>query len=218
MYQGTAALNRCNAYGNTADIGPNIRINRGTLCSFGTVLTGVAGTLATCQAPPPSPPPLPPPYPLPPVPRLPPPVPPSPLPPLLPQHILPPSPLPSASAPTSQPPLRPSTPLGPGVVFNAASNQFEIACDSDGRRLADFAVGSNAVVNGSPAKEPHRPRSDPTDSSTEAWAVEDILASYLAKHPELKARLEGDTEMANHFLGILSTLDTSEHFGQPTDA
>ena len=63
IYDGTVVLVKCDVHSNEADVelGPNIFIKDDTiwLCTFGTTLEGVHGTVDNdCAAPPPSPPAL----------------------------------------------------------------------------------------------------------------------------------------------------------------
>jgi hypothetical protein len=66
---GTVAISSCTIGGNTADQGPNgpnVNVDSccgATVCSWATILTGVHGTVSTCEAPPPSLPPSSPPPP-----------------------------------------------------------------------------------------------------------------------------------------------------------
>ena len=54
--RGTVTFSSCTITGNTANIGPNVYVYDGTICSWATTLTGVFGSVSTCPAPPPSPP------------------------------------------------------------------------------------------------------------------------------------------------------------------
>ena len=97
--------------------------------------------------------------------------------------VLPP-PSPSPLSPPSLPPLQ----LGPGTFRNPETNQCEISCEADSRRMAEAPI-----------------------SMTTPSAAQHIVSSYLAAHPEL-------TVNANLHRHMLELVKSSEHFGQPAAA
>jgi hypothetical protein len=106
------------------------------------------------------------------------------------------------------PPPPPSTPIvvcGAGTSFVAATGQCEVMCEEDpvsagSRRLSAAELLESAEV-------------DETEGSSEYGdASHEIVASFLSKHPELAASMDGTShkKMGNYMELLLAEL-----FGRP---
>jgi hypothetical protein len=127
---GTVTITYSLIDGNTAGNGPNVYftdVYGGTICSWATTLTGVAGTVSTCTRPPPALPPSPP------------------SPPSLPPPPSPPPPSPSPPPPPSPPPSPPPPPpppYAPGTSMASTSAGLTSALANTGVDRIVLAPGT----------------------------------------------------------------------------